>query len=146
MPRRVLVIEDSNEDYTAILRAFERASADVDISRSETGDEALEKLREVALGGKFAQLPQLILLDLNLPGSDGREILSEIKSDESLKMIPVVVLTTSTNPRDVADCYRKGVSGYCTKGGGRTQFDATIRAIQTFWLETAVLPDWAKPR
>jgi CheY-like chemotaxis protein len=139
--RRVLVIEDSNEDYTALVRAFDGAGADIAISRSFDGDDAVEMLRGMISGGRVIDLPQIILLDLNLPGTDGREILREMKSDALLKLIPIVVLSTSTNPSDVADCYRNGVNGYCTKGGDRAQFEATIDAINRFWFRSALLPN-----
>jgi CheY-like chemotaxis protein len=103
-------------------------------------------LRALLRDGDAAQLPEVVLLDLNLPGTDGRTILGELKSDERLKLIPVVVLSTSTNPRDVADCYAKGVNGYCTKGGGRVSFDATISSITRFWFQTALLPNPASRR
>jgi CheY-like chemotaxis protein len=140
MPRRILIIEDNNEDFQAILRALGPASADVAITRSLDGDDALEMLRETATGGKPEHLPQVILLDLNMPGTDGREILGEIKRDEVLKMIPVVILSTSRHSKDIADCYRKGASGYCLKPIDRIAFDETIRAISMFWFHAAMLP------
>ena len=141
MQRRILIVEDSQEDYAAILRALDCKTEEVHITRNSDGDTALETLRELVADGKIGRLPQVILLDLNLPGTDGREVLHELKSDELLRVIPIVVLTTSTNPRDVAYCYRSGVSGYCVKGGDRATFVETIGAFKRFWLEAVILPD-----
>lgn len=141
MARRVLIIEDSNEDFQAILRSLGTAAADVAITRSLDGDDALDMLRDTRLRGKAEHLPQIILLDLNLPGTDGREILAEIKRDDFLKFIPVVILSTSTNPKDIADCYRDGASAYCLKAVNRNKFDETIQAINSFWFRAAVLPE-----
>ena len=141
MEPRLLIVEDSKEDLAAILRALDCSAATAQITYSSTGDDALETLGALVADGKISRLPQIILLDLNLPGTDGREVLSELKSDRLLNVIPVVVLTTSTNPRDVAYCYRKGANGYCVKGGDRATFVETIQAFKRFWLQTAILPN-----
>jgi len=143
--RRILIIEDSNEDFQAILRAL-GPTADIAITRSLDGDDALEMLREIRQRGKVEHLPEVILLDLNLPGTDGREILTEIKRDEVLKLIPVVILSTSSDPKDIADCYRQGASGYCLKPIDRVRFDETIRAISSFWFRAVTLPKRAYSR
>lgn len=173
MHRRMLVIEDSKEDFVAIMRALNRdglkikvvegtadddiadegpdggwpeSNASVGVIHSESGDGALQNMLAKIAGGDIARLPQVILLDLNLPGTDGREILTELKSNELLKRIPVVVLTTSTNPRDVVECYDKGAAGYCAKGGDGATFSDTIEAIKKFWLYAAILPKRADGR
>jgi CheY-like chemotaxis protein len=136
---RMWIIEDSKEDFTAILRTLK--SDGLSIAHSWNGDEALASFRALIADGKGRDLPQVILLDLNLPGTDGREILLELKADKVLRSIPVVVLTTSTNPSDVAECYNNGVNGYCTKGGDWATFTETIQAFKRFWLQAAILPD-----
>ncbi len=140
MQRRVLIIEDSKEDYAAILRALDCSAAEVAIVHSSDGDSALEVLRDNSAHGETGRLPQVILLDLNLPGTDGRDILLELKNDDALKTIPVVVLTTSSNPNDISECYGRGANGYCVKGGDRATFVETIQAFKRFWLQTAALP------
>jgi len=137
--RRVMIVEDNDEDFRAILRALDRAGADLTITRTFDGDEALEMLRDAAMEGRA--LPEIVLLDLSLPGTDGREMLAEMKSDEWLRTIPVVVLSTSSAPEDVADCYRHGVSGYCVKSIDRVKFDETIAAIYTYWVRSVTLPE-----
>jgi CheY-like chemotaxis protein len=139
MSRRVLIIEDSNDDFQAIVSALGRACADVVVTHSRDGDDALDLMR--CKDGAADHLPQVILLDLNLPGTDGREVLADIKGDELLRGIPVVILSTSTHPKDIADCYDRGANGYCTKPISRIKFDATIAAITSFWFRAVSLPE-----
>ena len=91
---------------------------------------------------KFTDVPRpsVILLDLNLPGTDGRELLAEIKNDNVLKHIPVIVLTTSTDERDVEACYRAGANSYMQKPVDLPGFVEAIARLKDFWLEIAVLP------
>jgi len=140
--RRVLVVEDSREDFAALVRALNKGGTDdgLTISHSWDGDEALDTLHSLVEAGEIGRLPQVILLDLNLPGTDGREVIAELKSDELLRVIPIVVLTTSTNPFDIAECYSRGANGYCVKGGSGTTFVETVAAFKKFWLEAAELP------
>lgn len=109
----------------------------------EDGDEALDYLyrRGAYSDARKAPRPALILLDLNLPGVDGREVLAEIKADEDLKVIPVVILTTSSDERDVAGCYKAGANSYVQKS---IEFDILLKAIKQikdYWLDIVILPD-----
>ncbi len=141
MTLRFLIIEDNVDDFEAITGSLGRACSDVVISHSWDGDEALDSLRNTGQNAKVEPLPDVILLDLNLPGTSGREILAEIKTDEQLKAIPVVILTTSALPRDVTDCYDRGANGYFLKALDRVEFDETIQAIDGFWLRAVALPE-----
>ena len=109
----LLVIEDSNEDFEAFERYVRQATIKVSLHRCVDGDEALAFLFQTSCF--VAPRPSLIVLDLNLPGADGREVLSRIKQDELLKTIPVVIFTTSNNPKDIEACYRQGVNSYIVK-------------------------------
>jgi CheY-like chemotaxis protein len=82
----------------------------------------------------------MILLDLNLPGTDGRKVLDEIKSNEDFKAIPVIVLTSSSDPGDVDRCYRAGANGYIQKPQDLKSFLEIIRRLKEYWLETSILP------
>src|SRR5262245_37094272 len=110
----ILLVEDSPEDYQATVRAFQKAGLLNPIFRCRDGDDALDFLyrRRAYVDPERAPRPGVILLDLNLPGTDGREVLAEVKGDESLKFIPVIVLTTSADERDVQGCYQAGANSY----------------------------------
>jgi CheY-like chemotaxis protein len=139
---RLLVIEDSDEDFVAMVRAFRQAGWDRVPERCATGDEALDYLyrRGAIAANAPVPAPQLILLDLNLPGTDGRTLLATIKADIQLQTIPVIVLTTSDNPRDIDDCYRYGANSYQVKPVDYPRFKQALRNLIAYWLETAMLP------
>ncbi|WP_232064535.1 response regulator [Rhodocytophaga rosea] len=139
---KILLVEDSEEDYTATLRAFAKSSIENPVFRCSDGDEVLDYLYRQ---NQFKDLvgspyPVLILLDLNLPATDGKTVLSQIKQDELLKKIPVVILSTSRNQTDVNDCYLLGASSYIVKEADFDHFTQTIQAFKQFWLKTALLP------
>ncbi|MBO3459029.1 response regulator [Aetokthonos hydrillicola Thurmond2011] len=138
----LLVIEDSDEDFEAFGRIIKRLSFVIPIYRCTDGDDALDFLYKT---GKYANStnaprPRIILLDLNLPGLDGRDILNQIKQDNALKTIPVIIFTTSSNPKDIEACYQQGVNGYIIKP---IDVNKLIRSIQVFidyWFEVSTLP------
>ena len=138
----ILLVEDSDEDYMAFTRALRDTAVTVSLPRCTRSEEALDYLYE---RGRFADAaraprPALVLLDLNLPGMDGRELLAIIKGDEHLKSIPVVIVTTSHNPRDVEWCYQHGANGYQVKAIGYDQFRSAMRLLVEYWLTVCVLP------
>lgn len=135
LKRSIIVVEDSDEDFYALRRALLKADVKNPILRFSRGEEALVHLN---VGGLDA--PAFVILDLNLPGLDGREVLSSLKSDEGLRSIPVVVLTTSDNPTDIESCYRSGANSYHLKVIDFSEFLETVRAIASYWLESALLP------
>jgi CheY-like chemotaxis protein len=140
-PPFLLVIEDSNEDFEAFQRYVRQSAVNVPIHRCVDGDEALAFLFQ---SGHFAvpasPRPSLIVLDLNLPGADGREVLSRIKQDDTLKTIPVVVFTTSNNPKDIEACYQRGVNSYIVKPMDFQRLKQTIMSLIYYWFDTALLP------
>ena len=135
----ILLVEDSPEDYEATLRAFRRSGLKNPLVRCEDGDQALDYLYR---RGKYADAPRpgVILLDLNLPGTDGREVLAEIKKEEGLKQIPVVVLTTSADERDISACYRSGANSYIQKPVDIEGFVKAIERLNGYWFEVVILP------
>jgi CheY-like chemotaxis protein len=138
----ILLVEDSPEDFEATVRAFNRAGLKNPIVRCEDGDSALEYLYR---RGRYAdpetsRRPGVILLDLNLPGTDGREVLQEIKRHDHLRHIPVIVLTTSTDERDVEACYRAGANSYIQKPVDMDGFIRAIERLNGYWFEVVVLP------
>ena len=142
VPRTLLVVEDSDEDYEAIIRAL-GADDDLVTARCRDGDDALDYLlrRGAHAGRRGVARPLVVLLDLNLPGTDGREVLRQIKRDERLRSIPVVILSTSSNPRDIAFCYRHGAGGYLVKQLDWRAMVQALGVVRAYWLETVVLPD-----
>lgn len=138
----ILLVEDSPEDFEATVRALRRAGLANPIARCCDGDEALDYLHQ---RGPYADpskapRPGVILLDLNLPGTDGREVLTEVKQDEALKSIPVVVLTTSSDERDVERCYAAGANSYIKKPVDLAGFIAAIQRLKEYWFEVVILP------
>jgi two-component system, response regulator len=138
----ILLVEDSPEDYEATLRAFRKSGLRNPINRCEDGEEALDYLFR---RGRYADpesspCPGVILLDLNLPGTDGRQVLAEIKGDENLKKIPVVVLTTSVDERDINACYSAGANSYIQKPVDIDGFVKAIERLNDYWFEVVILP------
>jgi CheY-like chemotaxis protein len=141
-PLLLLIIEDSNEDFEAFQRYARRSVRTIPIYRCVDGDDALAFLYRTGryTDPQSAPRPGLILLDLNLPGTDGREVLRKIKQDEILKLVPVVIFTTSNNPRDIEACYRQGVNSYIVKLMDFTRLKHNIQILIDYWFDTAVLP------
>ncbi|MBI1241516.1 response regulator [Umezakia ovalisporum] len=139
----LLVIEDSDEDFEALCRVMKKQAVLNPVFRCSDGDEALDFLYHAGAYSDCEKSPRpaLILLDLNLPGTDGREILEEIKQDENLRCIPVVVFTTSSNPKDIEICYRYCVASYMLKPIDLNKLVETIQSFITYWLNIVILPD-----
>jgi CheY-like chemotaxis protein len=141
-PPLLLVIEDSNEDFEAFHRYVQQSPLTIPIYRCADGDEALAFLYRTGryVDPQSAPRPGLILLDLNLPGTDGREVLQQIKQDEILKLIPVVIFTTSNNPKDITTCYQQGVNSYIVKPMNFTRLKQNIKILIDYWFDTNMLP------
>ena len=137
----LLLVEDSPEDRETTTRALKKAGVTQQILSCVSGDDALDFLHG---RGKYADAepvrPSVVLLDLNMPGTDGREVLAEIKSTAALKAIPVVVVTTSRDERDIHTCYDSGCNAYVRKPVDLTSFMQTMKRVADFWLAEAVLP------
>jgi two-component system response regulator len=131
----ILVVEDNPDDFEAVKRAFRKAGLSQPPTHAESGEAAVEYLR-----GKEKGHPNLVLLDLNMPGIGGRRALEIIKQDEKLRHIPIVVLTTSSYEADVSACYALGANTYIQKPVDYDVLCAAIKKIKEYWLETAVLP------
>ena len=137
----IIMVEDSPEDYDTTLRAFKRVGMKNKVLRFEMGDDCLDYLfGRGAYEGQEIVLPGLIMLDLNLPGTDGREVLKIIKSDLRLKKIPIVVLTTSDDIKDIEKCYQLGANSYIQKPVGFEGFITAITKLKEYWFEISILP------
>jgi CheY-like chemotaxis protein len=135
----VLMVEDNPGDVRLTREAFKDEKLLVNLHVVEDGEEAIAFLRKK---GKYADAPRadLILLDLNLPKKDGREVLAEIKTDEKLKRIPVVVLTTSRAEEDIIRAYNLNANCYITKPVDFEQFTKVVKMVEKFWLTIVTLP------
>ena len=139
--RPILVVEDSPEDFEATRRSLQRGGLLHPLVHLGNGDEALDYLFR---RGHFARdrtpRPRLILLDLNLPGTDGRQVLASIKADDDLRQIPVIVFSTSRDHRDVEACYRAGANSYVQKPVDLPEFRRALDSVKSYWFETVLLP------
>ena len=141
-PVNILLIEDNPGDVRLTQEAFKEAGIEVNLLVAMDGLEAIQKLRKKPPHEDHSD-PDLILLDLNLPKLDGREVLERIKSDEKLRMIPVVILSTSNAEQDIINSYQLHVNCYLNKPVDFDSFFEMIKRIEEFWLQTAVLPSVA---
>ena len=140
--RPILIIEDSPEDFEAARRAFHKANVANPIFRCADGDEALDYLYRKGPYRDPAKSPRpgIILLDLNLPGTDGRELLAEIKQDIQFKKTPVIILTTSSHSDDIELCYAAGANSFICKPMGVSAYSEMIRTLTRYWFGIAALP------
>jgi CheY-like chemotaxis protein len=138
-PIEVLLVEDSPGDVRLTREAFKDAKVHINLHVASDGAEAMDFLN---LEGKYSTMPRpdLILLDLNLPKKDGREVLEEIKESPTLKSIPVVILTTSASEADILRSYRLHANCYITKPVGLDGFLEVVKSIDSFWLSVVKLP------
>lgn len=143
-PIQVLLVEDNPGDVRLTREAFRDAKMHLDMHVVGDGMEAMEFLLQQ---GKFSESPRpdLVLLDLNLPRKDGREVLAEIKSHATLKSIPVVVLTTSASDADIEKSYLLHANCYISKPVELEGFLTVVQSIDDFWLTVVKLPPKAKP-
>ena len=135
----ILLVEDNEDDVVLTRRGFERAKLKVKLHHVENGRECLAFLRKQ---GAYADAPtpDLILLDLNMPLMDGREVMREIAKDEDLSKLPVVILTTSAAEQDLLEMYKLRCSTYVTKPIDFRQFQDVIAGLHNYWFTVAVLP------
>lgn len=138
-PIEILMVEDSPTDALIAREALDYAKVLNKLHIVENGEEAMAFLRRE---GKYAGAvrPDIILLDLNLPRKDGREVLAEIKADDGLKLIPVVVLTTSKAEEDIIKAYGLHANCYITKPVNFDRFTEVVRSIEQFWFSVVTLP------
>lgn len=136
----ILVVDDNEDDFYATRRALDKANLRNTVIRAASGDEALALLRSTT-GAR----PGMVLLDLNMPGLDGRKTLEAIKHDPVLKSIPVIILTTSTDERDIGKCYELGANTYIHKPVDIDGLIAAMQRLKNYWFEIALLPRDDKP-
>jgi two-component system, chemotaxis family, response regulator Rcp1 len=139
-PIEILLVEDNPGDVRLTIEALRDSKVRNNLQVAPDGEKAMAYLRKE---GQYASVtrPDLVLLDLNLPRKDGRQVLAEIKADPEFKTIPVVVLTTSQAEQDVLKSYELQANCYITKPVDLEQFITVVRSIQDFWLTIVTLPN-----
>jgi CheY-like chemotaxis protein len=139
----ILIVDDSDDDYDATVRALcKNNNLQNPLRRCEDGHQALDYLYHRGPYQNFGESdrPGIILLDLNLPGIDGRKVLAEIKGDAQLKRIPVIVMTNSDDERDIQVCYDIGANTYIRKPLNWPGFLEAMQRLKEYWFEIAILP------
>jgi len=140
--RPLLIVEDSNADFRLLKRLMRRMEVDDPIYRCKTGDDALDLLYGQGQyeGDNAVPCPSIIMLDLNLPGTDGRAVLSRLKQDEAMKSIPIVIFTCSSSPSDIEFCYQQGANGYLVKPIGLPRLTKAVQSFVDYWLGANTSP------
>ena len=139
-PAEILLVEDNEHDVVLTEISFKKSKLAVNLHHVENGEQCMAFLRNEA-PYTDAPMPDLILLDLNMPVMDGREVLAEITADDKLCHLPVVVLTTSAEHQDIQDMYRLRCSSYITKPVDFNQFQRVLQEFTNYWFTVVILPD-----
>jgi CheY-like chemotaxis protein len=140
----ILIAEDDLGDRVLLEQAFRATNFEADLRFTANGEEFLAYLRREP-PWEDAERPDLILLDLNMPRMDGREVLAEIKSDPKWRAVPVVVLTNSRAPEDVEIAYGRSANTYIVKPHSLDELTAILRALCEFWFKISIVPGTARP-
>lgn len=135
----ILLVEDNEGDIELTKIAFKKANMSCNLSIAHDGEEAVEYLYK---RGRFrdAPTPDIVLIDLNMPRMDGKEFLSIVKSDDALKAIPVIMLTSSQAPAEILECYRRHANCYILKPSGLDAFVSLAKQLESFWAGLVQLP------
>ena len=138
----LLVVEDSAADFRMLKRLMRKMEVQSPIYRCQTGDEALDLMYRTGRYESTEALsrPGMIMLDLNLPGTDGRSVLAKLKQDKTFSQIPIVIFTCSSTPSDIEYCYQHGANGYLVKPVGIQELTQKVQAFVDYWLAANTAP------
>ncbi|MES2702340.1 MAG: response regulator [Bacteroidota bacterium] len=136
----ILIAEDDADDRFLLQSAFEENGYCDKLQFVENGVEILEFLNVLLQDGNGAKMPRFILLDLNMPKKDGREVLKEIKQNPLLKKIPVIIFSTTNNEQEMRRCYELGANSYITKPNSFESLIKTVSALRSYWIHTTSIP------
>ncbi len=136
----IIIAEDDADDRFLLQAAFEENGFADRLQFVENGVEVLEYLDALKQVDKERRLPRFILLDLNMPKKDGREVLKELKQHPELKKIPVVIFSTTNNEQEMRRCYELGANSYITKPNSFESLLKTVAALRSYWMQTTSIP------
>ncbi len=136
----ILIAEDDADDRFLLQAAFHENGFMDKLHFVENGVELLDFLNSIAQHGNVAKMPRFILLDLNMPKKDGREVLKEIKQNIGFKKIPVIVFSTTNNEQEMRRCYELGANSYITKPNSFENLIKTVAALRSYWMHTTSIP------
>lgn len=141
--RSVMIIEDSDTDYEIVLWAFRKVPCAPKLLRFQNGESALDHLMALSQNQitETADWPALVMLDLNLPGLSGLQVLQQIRSTPCISMFPVIIFSTSARPNDIEQCYRNGANSYLVKPLELANMRETLETIVRYWLQQVSLPE-----
>ena len=132
----ILIAEDDADDRYLLRSAFEENGYRDKLEFVENGVEMIEYLHKIVAGENEAPMPRFILLDLNMPKKDGREVLKEIKQNPVLNKIPIIILSTTNNEQEMRRCYELGANSYITKPNSFESLIKTVAALRSYWVQT----------
>jgi CheY-like chemotaxis protein len=140
--RPILIVEDNDEDFEATMWVLRKSAYDVPVVRCKDGSEAVAYLdkNDATTGGASAPIPAIVLLDLNMPRMDGRQVLKHIKTSANLSSLPVIVVTTSAMSGDVTSCYRLGANSYVVKPVNMVKLREMVNGLIDYWFGLVQLP------
>ena len=138
----ILVGEDDADDRFLLKSAFEENGYTDELFFVENGVELLEYLYKATTNANEVKIPRFILLDLNMPKKDGREVLKELKQDPKLKKIPVIIFSTTNSEHEMKRCYELGANSYITKPNSFENLIKTVAALRSYWIHTTTIPLW----
>lgn len=134
----VFILEDNDDDYEMIERSFQKLQSKISIKRFIAGEELIEHIE--CLGNEIFSEISFLLLDLNLPGLNGFDVLSHLNNDSNLKILPSIVFTTSNNHKDVEKAYALGANSYIVKPDNNNSFYQVFEMIESYWLGVSKIP------
>lgn len=138
-PIEILLVEDNPGDIRLIEEAFKSSERETILQTVTNGSDAIEWLTQRATETEQS-LPEMVLLDLNLPGRDGYDVLRAIRADSQLELLPVIILTSSSAPEDIKRCYNSDANAYMTKPIDPAEFESLVAKVEEFWFQQAELP------
>ncbi len=140
----ILLVEDNDDDIVLTLRAMKKSQITTQIVVTRDGAEALEYIFGAGAYTGTASLPSIVLLDLKLPRIDGMETLSHLRANELTRLMPVIILTSSDEQRDIKECYRLGANSYLRKSGDFAEFTRLMGTLHTYWLANEIATPTAR--